>query len=808
MSQVAKVHGSIVLLFGFFITFAGCSDKNAASTLDPETGKHITGWANPDSHGTWAKKSDSEGGFADCQACHQDDFSGGISNVSCFTCHGVNAPHPSAWRSGTRMHQNTDESNAPVCAVCHANGANSPITLVTPAPAGTAPGCFNNTLCHGQGHPAGWANPDQHGASAKSQASGFSTCQSCHGSDFAGGTVNTSCFTCHGVNAPHPPTPWITSPTSTRTHTTTNTGNAAVCANCHTGGANMTSLPTPTNPATGTPGCFNNTLCHGQLGHPAGWDAPASHGAAAKLAPNVANVTGFSTCQTCHAANFTGGTSTISCLNTTGCHGASVSAPHAPAPWRSSMTHTTTDQGNATVCGYCHEGESSNGNHPYATPTGPVTCFDNTLCHGSPSALGCVNCHNAAIGSPTAQGIDASVTQRRAIVPEFQQTWSHKRSAAVSGDVANQDCAVCHMEGNVADGSRNLTYHGNGYIELRDPDTGSTIKQATWSNSPAGTGSFASGATDARFVRFSRNLAIDLVQDANYATLGGIMINQCLHCHDANGATNAAARVPGGTALKPFNTTITGHAAPFDSNGNGNVVNVAAQFATTNSSYHPISGKQNNSYVQGAMMQAPWNLTKTTGNTTSWGYLMTCWDCHAPNGATGTQRLTVTAHGGAATLRAPVYQSAANTAATNLCVNCHALNYATTSGNHAAGSAFTGGSSNMNLTTMQRCAYCHAYTAAQAGTAVPTLALRPLRGENVHGFNDRDPVTAGQQLWVNGANSHRPYAFIRNTLAYWSPTSVSTAGETLQRSRGCTGTGGTCNNNMDTNTTYSTGGVY
>lgn len=126
--------------------FAGCSSPNpmAVSTLNPDTGNHVTGFSDPNAHGTVAKSQ--SGGFTSCQECHGVDFAGGVSAVSCFyTCHGVNAPHPRApWNHG-----DTNTANAAVCAECHANGSNSP---VQPSPSASAlsapPGCFNNTLCH------------------------------------------------------------------------------------------------------------------------------------------------------------------------------------------------------------------------------------------------------------------------------------------------------------------------------------------------------------------------------------------------------------------------------------------------------------------------------------------------------------------------------------------------------------------------------------------------------------------------------------------------------------------------------------
>jgi hypothetical protein len=358
------------------------------------------------------------------------------------------------------------------------------------------------------------------------------------------------------------------------------------------------------------------------------------------------------------------------------------------------------------------------------------------------------------------------------------------------------------MEGTMATGKTDPTYHGNGYIELRDPDTGTTIKQVTHSGTATTAGSYTSTANDATFARFSRNLGVTLESDPDFTTLGAIMANLCLKCHDANGATSMSAQVPGGSALKPFATTITGHVAPFNSNGNGNVVNVAGSFAVTNAAYHPVMGKQNNSYTQGTRMVAPWNLAKTNGNNTQYGNLISCWDCHAPAGASGVQTSTVTAHGAVATLRAAV-RGGGTTAAANLCLNCHATAYAATAINHGAGSAFgAGGASNMNATSyFPNCHYCHSYNGA-VGATVTAAGTRPNRGEDVHGFNDRTPGTPGS-VW--GTTNSRPYAFIRNTLSQWGP--LSSATETITSPHTCAGTAGTCDNNMGGDS-YTPGGVY
>jgi hypothetical protein len=96
-------------------------------------------------------------GFSHCQKCHGPNYTDGIA-VSCKACH-TKAPHPDKpWVSTSLLnstHVETDLANAPACAQCHTLGANSDIKPLTPAPAGTAPGCFNNTLCHGMGIPVG-----------------------------------------------------------------------------------------------------------------------------------------------------------------------------------------------------------------------------------------------------------------------------------------------------------------------------------------------------------------------------------------------------------------------------------------------------------------------------------------------------------------------------------------------------------------------------------------------------------------------------------------------------------------------------
>jgi hypothetical protein len=266
---------------------------------------HPAGWvATPPAaqpHGDTAKMDGTVAGqgFPRCQTCHGNDFAGTTVAPTCLnnaTCHDAASPHaPKPWRASagsTYTHTTTVETgNAPVCAQCHFFGsANNPANHPpTPPPDNTAPGCFNGTLCHGEAgapHPVGstWvaAPPaaQPHGDDAKAApgaTTGFSFCQECHGTgttppaNFGGGSSGVTCTNnpdaaCHGstVASPHAPKPWRTSAGSTYTHTSTNGGNAPVCAQCHFFGsdnnpANHPPTPPPDNTA---PACFNGTLCH------------------------------------------------------------------------------------------------------------------------------------------------------------------------------------------------------------------------------------------------------------------------------------------------------------------------------------------------------------------------------------------------------------------------------------------------------------------------------------------------------------------------------------------------------------------
>ncbi len=424
-----------------------------------------------------------------------------------------------------------------------------------------------------------------------------------------------------------------------------------------------------------------------------------------------------------------------------------------------------------------------------------TTGCSNISCHGANNptpqwgvgTVTCVDCHAGSVQAPNASLLSGStVTQRDNVFSEFGLAWGHKKSGR--GTVTPSDCIVCHLEGNYAT-QKTSSLHADGKIDLRDPDgAGETeIKNI-------------SGATYS-FVTFTTSYAAGSRTSTgqNSNTVDNILTQKfCLACHDSNGATNTTARTTYGTPSQymPFGgvnlgsgyTTTNGAAA------NGGLIDAKSQFATTNSSYHPVRGPVNKDFPTPARLSAPYNnFTRAgTSGTKTNGVVMNCFDCHT-SGTSLTNR-TIVAHGNANTLRGTIYVSGPT-----LCTGCHALY--TSTANHDNGSALgvssnTDGSEGFNTT----CHYCH------GSNTSTTRPARPFGAQDYHGNN----ALVGGGLWptINA----RPVAFIRG----WSGTAYhrgaalgGTSGYAVGSPTCGTGTcpgGGQVGNG--TNQTYTPGGQY
>lgn len=311
---------------------------------------HPLDWLNktgPNFHGTAFRDNVLVRNLA-CTVCHDP---GNPARYNCLDCHftqeGSRVPPGSPYGHGQITGHTTfgqmDNLNAitSVCVRCHETN-NSFGHMAQPF-------CHN---CHSPApagfHPAGWAGPDSHGAAAKAApgpSTGFGLCQNCHGNNFAGVGTAPTCVnnaSCHGsgVASPHSPAPWrVTtgSPANTRRHTNTDNtvpGNPTACAWCHRGNGSVVITPPTPPPAGPAPGCYNNTLCHGNV-------LTAPHA----VRPYAS-----------HPADAQSGFNTV-CIN---CH--NIDLPRILV--------------NAPYCMECHKGGS------------PFTFTGCTSCHGNPPAGG------------------------------------------------------------------------------------------------------------------------------------------------------------------------------------------------------------------------------------------------------------------------------------------------------------------------------------------------------------------------------------------------------------------------------------
>ena len=532
-------------------------------------------------------------------------------------------------------------------------------------------------------------------------------------------------------------------------------------------------------------------------------------------------------CTTCHAGGLKVPSGASSCWD---CHGVSAINGQPNGGVAAFPNYSGSHPAHVTrygmLCDNCHNGAgtgaTTHGNSNGLTKTradvilaftgnlatpiytaATLTCT--TACHVAAvwgSHLDCIGCHSSTVvisHGPLANGVNT----RRAVAAEIKSsgTRNHKQTAAGS-DAIKWDCIVCHMEGNATTGEPDPVYHGSGVINFRDPDTGTAAKKVAWSGTGAA-GRYVDTLTNFTTARFYRDMSVVLESDPNWLKVASIQMNLCLKCHDANGAvsstawTKTAAGNTTGSALRPFGNAVastatliqikSGQAAgntTYNAAGDtaGSVMNVAIQLDPNNAAYHPVLGKGNNGFTGGTQMKAPWSTAtspaKVARTNTVYGWLVSCFDCHASSAAAGNSTYTVVAHGNGttattATMRGPSEFVQGTAAAPNLCTTCHADTYATTSNQHASGaSAFNGGSS-MGTATMGVCKNCH-------GTYTDTVGARAV------GAHGADVTESGLAVWPT--TSSRPYAFVRGTnWTYWGPGSCS---------------------NACTTRTYSPGGMY
>lgn len=374
----ANFHGRELAKFGYAI--ASCTSCHATEGADVDGKKackschtlfpHDTGWMTPEDakfHGAWAKKAGWD--LSACKSCHGDQFQGGEGKASCYTCHAT-FPHKEGWNNpaNSGYHGAYLAGKAyklEECQTCHGSNFQG----------GDGKAACNT--CHASyPHVTGFKNDQNsaqfHGTTLKSAGYDLSGCSACHGADFQGGTSKQSCFKCH-TSYPHN-SAWL-NPADSRYHGAYVAGKSyqlAECQACH--GSNFQG-------GDGKSSCYT---CHSSYPHSSAFKNETSaaqfHGVQLKAGGYA-----LTACAACHGADYKGGTSGKSCYT---CHS---SYPH-DAAWNNpsaATSHIGFLRGHGhdlQPCQSCHGADYNGGtsgktcNLCHSSSGGPENC---TLCHGS-----------------------------------------------------------------------------------------------------------------------------------------------------------------------------------------------------------------------------------------------------------------------------------------------------------------------------------------------------------------------------------------------------------------------------------------
>jgi len=130
------------LFLTLLLVFIGMSTWNCSTDNNPLPSKsHTEDWNDPASENFHGLKV-VELGEKNCQSCHGQDFLGGESKVSCFSCH-ASYPHTEEWM------------------------------------------VISSAMFHG--------------AVLKNNALNLEDCRTCHGPNLQGGNSKVSCYACHST---------------------------------------------------------------------------------------------------------------------------------------------------------------------------------------------------------------------------------------------------------------------------------------------------------------------------------------------------------------------------------------------------------------------------------------------------------------------------------------------------------------------------------------------------------------------------------------------------------------------------------
>lgn len=172
-SSRLKLPVGAFLLFFAAVCLGGCvgsSPDGLPAGTSTEDDYHPEGWGGNTDHG-----AEFSSDYESCVACHGKEYDGGISGISCDSCHGHAEDYAAADRHGAEFLSDPES-----CRLCHGEDfKGSPLA-----------GSCN--ACHG--HDEDYAAGDKHGYDFYKSPT---QCRGCHGDDLTGGAWAVSCDLCH-----------------------------------------------------------------------------------------------------------------------------------------------------------------------------------------------------------------------------------------------------------------------------------------------------------------------------------------------------------------------------------------------------------------------------------------------------------------------------------------------------------------------------------------------------------------------------------------------------------------------------------
>lgn len=180
------------LLPALIVLAIGCAERRTPTEIEA----HPPDWnkvGSADFHGTFVRNE----GDRFCVECHALHERGTRELPGCDECHNGPGGHPWGWMSpdSADFHGNAVAASGPtVCQACHGQDYRGGWSGVS---------CYT---CHSDGpsgHPDGWMDPRSssfHGLAMLLQ--GVDNCTRCHGHGLGGGTSGVACSECHGVTPP------------------------------------------------------------------------------------------------------------------------------------------------------------------------------------------------------------------------------------------------------------------------------------------------------------------------------------------------------------------------------------------------------------------------------------------------------------------------------------------------------------------------------------------------------------------------------------------------------------------------------